>query len=217
MKLQDLKLEDFDFGREETAPVPEYNDYPNGTFMIVSKVAFLLGVDRKHFESEIQPPKMEWYNFLKNDRNARIVRNLCMLRNDLERNYSAVYTAMTSDVKNLNTLPQYILQEALTELEQDGILILKTNAKPVQYIIELNKKINDRINNCKSIFPIWLNWEYIKQLYIMPGGTSESGAKAAADEYYANRKSYPYQMYINWNGKHSLQRPEIRDAALRIS
>jgi len=201
MKLQDLKLEQFDFGAApEKEIIPEYNDYVNGTFAVVSKVAFLIGVDKKHFENEHEPPKLEWYHTLSKDKNARILRNLCLIRNSIERNYSAIYTAMTSDVKNLNTLPQYIPQEALLQLDQDGIPVIKTNYKPIQYIIEINKKISNRVNNCKALFPIWLNWEYIKQLFIMPGGTTEEGAKRAAEEYYANKNSYPYQVYMNWNG-----------------
>ena len=50
--------------------------------------------------------------------------------------------------------------------------------------------IANRINNCKNLFPIWLNWSYIRQLFIMPGGTTEKGAKGAAADYYAHRQSH---------------------------
>jgi len=36
-------------------------------------------------------------------------------------------------------------------------------------------------NNCKSLFPIWINWTYIKELFIMPNGLTEDGTKDAAD------------------------------------
>lgn len=35
----------------------------------------------------------------------------------------------------------------------------------------------------------------------MPNGTTEAGIKAAANEYYANKSGYPYQVYINWPSK----------------
>ena len=65
-------------------------------------------------------------------------------------------------------------------------------------VIDLNRHISNRINNCKPIFPIWIKWDYLRQLFIMPNGTTEAGIKAAAEEYYRNLSSYPYQVYMNW-------------------
>ena len=64
--------------------------------------------------------------------------------------------------------------------------------------IEFNKHISDRINNCKSIFPIWLNWDYFRDLFIMPDGLTDEGTKKAAEEYYAHINNYPYKMYMSW-------------------
>ena len=108
---------------------------------------------------------------------------------------------MRFDLKNLHTLPELIPQDSLSQLELDGISIIKANAQPNQYIIEINKLINNRINNCEKIFPVWIKWAYIKALFIMPNGTNEAGNKAAASEYYANKSGYPYQVYINWPSK----------------
>lgn len=93
---------------------------------------------------------------------------------------------------------KYIPQECLNELESDGISIIKANIKPNQYILDINAHINNRINNCKDIFPIWLKWEYIRAIFIMPDGLSENGIKRAANEYYENKSGYPYGVYINW-------------------
>jgi len=60
----------------------------------------------------------------------------------------------------------------------------------------------NRINNCKSIMPIWLNWEYIRDLFIMPNGLKDSGLKAAASEYYEYKGRLPYQVYMNWPGSY---------------
>lgn len=68
----------------------------------------------------------------------------------------------------------------------------------VHHIIEINRLLSDRISNCKSLFPLWINWEYIKDIFIMPNGLTEEGTKVAADVYYSNLPYYPYQMYLNW-------------------
>ena len=143
-------------------------------------------------------PQMDVYQSMDRDKNARIVRNLCLLRTAIEQNYGRIFRAFQYDLKNLHTLPEYIPQDSIQQLSSDGIEVIKANYKPIQYIIDLNNQIANRINNCRQLLPIWLKWEYIRELFIMPNGSKEAGAKKAADEYYAHRSQYPYQVYMNW-------------------
>lgn len=180
-------------------PRKAYTDYENSTYTVVSKVAYLIGVQKRIFENEYEPPKMEWYEKLHADKNARIVRNLCMIRTALELNFKAINNRMRFDMCNLHSLPEYVPQDSLNELLQDGITIVRSRALPAQYIVDTNKHISNRINNCKSLFPLWLKWEYVRKLFLMPDGLNEKGIKAAAADYYANKNKYPYQVYINWS------------------
>lgn len=186
----------FNPGEQETS-TPQKN-YRNSTYEIVSKVAYLIGVPQRIFELEYEPPKMEYFKKLQSDKRARIIRNLCMLRTAIEQNYRELNYRMGMDIKNLDSFPELIPQDALKELAADGISILKANHKLNQYIIDINRYIADRINNCKPIFPIWIEWGYVRALFIMPRGLEEGGIKSAAVEYYANKGRYPYQVYINW-------------------
>ncbi len=96
-------------------------------------------------------------------------------------------------------MPEILPMSSMQQLSNDGIsFIKKSSTKLCHHIIEINRLISDRINNCKSLFPIWINWAYIKELFIMPNGLTEGGTKDAADIYYASLSYYPYQMYINW-------------------
>ena len=97
-------------------------------------------------------------------------------------------------------MPEYIPEESMNQLSRDGVnFVKKSSRKLAQHIVEINRLISDRINNCKKYFPLWINWEYIKALFIMPDGMKEAGTKDAADLYYSYLSFYPYQMYINWN------------------
>lgn len=176
-----------------------YALYENSTYMVVSKVAYLIGVPKRIFDNEYEPPQLEWYETLQQDKNARIIRNLCLLRNAIERNFRDIDNAMRFQIKSLLSLPEYVPVESINQLSEDGINVIRSNARLVQYIIDINGHISNRINNCKSIFPIWLKWEYIRPLFIMPGGNTEQGAKSAAAEYYAHKNAYPYQVYMNWS------------------
>ena len=75
-------------------------------------------------------------------------------------------------MKNLNTLPDIIPQECLRELEQDGVSIYKANHKVQEYLIDINGWLQKRLPSCKRLFPVWVNWNYIKELFLMPDGCS---------------------------------------------
>ena len=120
-------------------PRKAYTDYENSTYTVVSKVAYLIGVQKRIFENEYEPPKMEWYEKLHADKNARIVRNLCMIRTALELNFKAINNRMRFDMCNLHSLPEYVPQDSLNELLQDGITIVRSRALPAEYIVDINK------------------------------------------------------------------------------
>ena len=101
--------------------------------------------------------------------------------------------------RGLRSMPDVIPSDCMQQLNEDGItFIKKSSTKLCHHIIEINRLISDRINNCKNLFPIWINWQYIKELFVMPNGLTEAGTKVAADIYYANLSYYPYQVYMNW-------------------
>lgn len=102
-------------------------------------------------------------------------------------------------LKSIFTLPEYVPADSIQQLTNDGISIYKKSGTQLSgYIVEINKLISDRINNCKSLFPLWLNWQYIREMFIMPDGLIEEKTKDAAIYYYSHIDYYPYQMYINW-------------------
>lgn len=156
---------------EEAAAEQDSKDFPNSTFTIISKMAYLIGVPKRFFENEHSSPKIEIYQAMDRDKNARIVRNLCLLRTAIEQNYGKIYRAFQYDLKNMHTLPEYIPQDSIQQLSADGIEIIRANYKPIQYIIDLNNQIANRINNCRQLLPIWLKWDYLRELFIMPNGS----------------------------------------------
>jgi hypothetical protein len=172
--------------------------FKNSTYTIVSKVAYLIGVPLRIFENEHEPPKLEIYCELEKNKSARIIRNLCRLRTEIELNFKAINNRMLYEYKNLYSLPDLISMECIEQLSADGISIIKSNHTLAQYIIEINQLLSNRINNCREVFPIWINWEYIRDLFIMPDGFNEAGAADAAAVYYEYKRYYPYQVYINW-------------------
>lgn len=174
--------------------------YKDSTYDIVSKVAYLIGVPKHIFENEHEPPKLEIYELLEKDKSARIIRNLCVVRAAIERRFGKINDKIRKEYKSIYSLPELIPQDALRQLDLDGASFYKkSSTKLAHHIIEINKLIRDRINNCKHIFPVWLNWDYIRDLFNMKNGLTEEGTKAAAGVYFTNLECYPYSIFINWS------------------
>lgn len=173
--------------------------YKDSTYEIVSKVAYLIGVPKRIFENEHEAPKLDIYERLDLDKTARIIRHLCIIRTAIEKNFKQINELMRMEYRTILSMPEYIPPDSMNQLNSDGInFIKKSSTKLYQHIVEINRLISDRINNCKKLFPLWLNWNYVKELFVMPNGLKEEGTKEAAALYYSHKLFYPYQMYINW-------------------
>lgn len=188
-------------------PAENYENAENGfdniygnTYDIISKVAYLSGVPYNIFENQYEPPDLAVYNVLEQNKAARIVRHLCILRNAIERRFGEIKKRMKFERKSIFAFPDLIPQESIEQLNQDGIRVWKNSiVQPYDLLIELNRLITDRINNCKSLFPVWLNWEYLRNIFIMPNGLSESGLRKSGTLYAENLSAYPYCVYLNIN------------------
>ena len=125
----------------------EYNGeqiaYKDSTYELVSKVAYLIGVPLRIFQNEHEPPKIEIYNRLEQDKNARIIRNLCIIRTAIERNYRKINDIMRMEYRGLLSMPEIIPASSMQQLSNDGInFIKKSSTKLCHHIIEINRLIS---------------------------------------------------------------------------
>lgn len=179
----------------ETGFVPEKDQ----KYEVVSIVAYLIGV-RKNTFGENRNFEEGVYRRLNLNKTARIIRNLCILRSALIHRGSKVYHEWQHNGRQVLQVSEYIPQDAVCELLNDGIrLPQKPTMSPIEYTVELNRLISDRINNCKSLVPDWINWQYIRDLFIMPAGKTTDGIKSEITAARSNYGRLPYQAYINWS------------------
>lgn len=177
----------------------EKTDYKNHAYNITSIFGYLIGIPIDEFNKEDNPAmSLEVYKKLSNNNNARIIRNLCLVRTALERFYLPIAESLRSSLKNIDSMPEYIPSKAVWDLHSDGISLVKSHHEVDLYIIEINKLIANRIANVKSVFPEWIKWDYLKELFIMPNGYTKEGIKEEGNFYNSNRNRYPYQVYMNW-------------------
>ena len=130
-----------------------------------------------------------------------ISEKLIELRTQLERNFLKVCHGIQREYRSMLNMPEYLSSEAMKQLYDDGVDIFKNLYEPSPFLFAINLHIKSRINNCRALFPEWLKWEYLSDIFIMPGGDNEKGTIKAAKEYYGKMDFYPYRMYMNWPAK----------------
>ncbi len=183
-----------------TLPLSQTNPEDGNTYNIISKMAYLTGVPQYIFEKPYAPPQLSVFETLSKDKNCRIVRHLCTLRKQLVCNYKNIGDAMRSGLYSIYSLPQYIDATTLQDLSSTGIRFSKEESRNQnKCAIAINRILSDRINNCRSWFPTWLNWQYLRDVFVGPDWFTEAGVKAAAKTYYLCRNQLPYQVFINWS------------------
>lgn len=163
---------------------------------VVSITGYLIGVKEEIFTREF---KTSIFQQLENRPEAKILRSLCTIRTALLRNYGTIISRFRSEpFCNLDKMPDLIAPQIFTYLQTQSVSIIKTNPKPMQYIIALNRMINERINAAQSLYPMWVKWEYVRKLFQMPKGSSEKAIRSTISEFNDSLNSYPYHCYINW-------------------
>ena len=177
-------------------------DKHGAKYDIISKTAYLAGVDKTIFEMDGQPPQMMVYTELEQEKAARIIRNLCILRTAMLKYNQRIYKALTQERKTIIGCGKYIPMDVLQQLDKDGVDVYKhTSVQGTnEFMVYLNSKLKERIGDCRRFFPEWLNWDYAKNILLMPDGTKVNGIKEAAAFYYANNRydgALPYTIYMN--------------------
>lgn len=174
------------------------HDYKVQQTNICTIMAYLIGAKEEFFEYYYSNNR-EILEKLKKNKDAVIIRSLCNIRSNLMINYSNTSHSLVYDMKNLDR--QDLYKDDIKILYKNDIDLIKVNYRVNAYIADINKIISERINNLKELFPEWFEWEYIKELFIMPRGQKEEAIKAESLKFGYSRNFYPYTRYIFWTPK----------------
>ena len=181
--------------RENVASDREQHD-------IVSRVGYMIGIFEEKFRSDYSLD-MAVFDDMKKETQATIIRDLCACRTFAERNYKKIYTAVRDDFSSIFMLPELMPQDSLNRLQKNGVDLYPYRKDPMAFIIKINTTIRERIDSCRRLFPEWLNWNYLRDMFIMENGHTEEGCREQARYYFQYIDKYPHKMYIFW--------PEMED------
>ena len=126
-------------------------------------LAFLIGIDKftldNHFDNEC--------DILFKNENALKIRYLNRIRTTLFLHYKYISKEIQYNMKNINTI-DYFNYDEITWLMEHDIKVMQSNCSADKYLYKIGILINEHINDCKNLFPEWVKWEYIKDLFIIP-------------------------------------------------
>lgn len=193
------------------------NSFENYRLQLVTTVGFLIGVSETALNGQTRFDS-ETLQRLSGNEDAKIIRNLCILRNQIMRNYERISKERYNQIKPLEQMVDLINVESIRFLREHDIEVALVNYKGSSNvtinIAYINQYILDNINKIQQFIPAWVKFEYIRNLFLMQGCyAGQRGINIATREgqkniitkiheirgaYLYQRLLYPYQTYLTW-------------------
>lgn len=206
--------------QDEIEEKKDYSSFENYTKKQVTLIGYLLGIKKSHITN---PPFDQAYlQKIKGTKEIEIIRALSILRLNFIYAYDKIYREKQTKgpFAQFDKMEQMIDAEALHYLQKQGLDPLQYGVKLSEFtkhIANINQLIEENIDNIHKYIPEWVEWNYIKELFIMPGCASGPkgsyyNSKQKAEQinakiheirkdFYNNQNFYPYKTYFNWNEK----------------
>ncbi len=162
---------------------------------LVTTVAYMVGVPKEHLEISYRESCGTLLDVLYGNKEATIVRCLCRLRTVLFKRFKATDTEMRYNLKNIYSL-EWFDQDDIKTLTKWDIPIIKANSSSEKYMNLFNDLISQHIESCRNLFYDWVKWEYIKNLFVIPGYKRNAVMKLEQKKFMENLNCYPYHCYI---------------------
>ncbi len=204
-------IEEYEITEEE---IKEYDNYDNYKTDIVTIVAYLLGIKDYILNGEESKFDKELIRQLEENKNAKIIRYLSILRNEFIRNAKEIKNRRLNLVA-IEEMPDLISSDSIKYLRKNGIEIVHTNLDANGHIAYINQFILENIEKVKDLIPSWVKWEYVKSLFTMPSCyAGYNGSMMSTKDQqkkillqinkerkiiFDNKNFYPYATYLHWN------------------
>lgn len=168
-----------------------------GTLNIVVTVSYMLGVKDSVLESRYRAEYGALLDELHANKEATIIRYLNGLRTTLMQNFLKTNNDILYNLGNIDRM-EWFDKAAIRQLQKWEVPVVQSNFVADKYSEHFCTLIKEHIDACESLFPEWVNFDYIKDLFVVPKHTKAGVLKAEFDKYQANLNFYPFQAYIYW-------------------
>ena len=124
-----------------TSSSNEKKIYQDSTYELVSKIAYLLGVPKRIFENEHEPPQISVYDAMQQQKSAQIIRNLSIVRSGILRNYRTINKKMHAEYKSIISMPEFVPTDCIQKLEEEIAAVKKVRSTQRRKRLENEMKL----------------------------------------------------------------------------
>jgi len=165
---------------------------------IVTIMAYLIGLRDELFDPYFAAHQGQLVKKLREDREATVVRDLCILRQQLFMNYSNTEHEILYNFGNIDRI-SWFDQDAVRRLTRAGVPVLLANSRADDYSMHFTKLIAEHIAKCSGLFPEWIRFDFVRDLFYNPSYQKPGVLKGEFTKFHENKMSYPYGLYIHWS------------------
>ena len=169
---------------------------------VTSIMAYLIAVPKQQFGREYDEAV---YQGLEDIPEAKTIRCLCLVRNKLLLQNGMIRNHIRYNL--FANIDEFIEPEILDFLETRNIQLIQPQPRVNEIIKALNTKIPEKVEECKALFPDWIEFRFIRRLFTMG-----SDIEAVVDDIHMKKSSYPFQCYLNWPIRNPMAYPQSRAA-----
>lgn len=187
---EEITVQDSETGEEKTIKTVSRAE-------VAAITAYMLGVDDGHLEKYYSHHYSDLLEKLRGDRSATIIRYLSKVRTILMNHFLNIDNEMVYNLSNLDRM-DYFDQKELAALARWGVPVVQPNFRADKYMVRLTKLLEEHIDDCRSLFPESVKFDYIRSLFVIPHCQKEQVLIEEYNKYRANKLLYPFQMYLYW-------------------
>lgn len=192
--LEDLSTIDFD--EEEPKSYEDKPKFQNYSKKIAITIGYLLGVRQNFLNLLDEETNVEEFcSELSKNISALTIRTLNNIRSNIILNFKR--TSQTIRISSDGYTPIYkieMFEEDFKTLNRLGVNISTGRQDLNEYLIIINDEIQKNIENIKPLFPDWVNFKHIRNMFNMP----TTNVKAEAVKFQKFQNCYPFRRYFNW-------------------
>lgn len=160
-------------------------------------MAYLMGAETSRTEKIYTKGVSLVVDWIKRSKDAINIRCLCYIRTVLMQSFHKTDNELRFRKKNLTEI-DWISPKAIQALKENEINVRAFGDTAAQCVKNLNSLIEENIDKCKFLFPEWLEWDYIRGIFIIPSNViTRIGTEVEKFQKY--RKFYPFEIYMHYN------------------
>ena len=145
-------LDNIELDLPDSTAQPTVTPQKKGFNLVTSITAYLIGVSEEKFSEKEDALAYDASVFARLDKEekAKIIRALCRVRTGIEKNYTKIYKRYREEYLSIMHMPEYVPTDDLKYLDS-RMKIYSFCDNPQKLLVEVNRLISARINNCKDL------------------------------------------------------------------